>query len=133
MFFDTMMSKIIYMTMKVIELWLFPMTMSYSSGKNMLLGCPQIGHFQFEGIFSNGVPGLIPPLGSPVAGSYIQPHFAHLYFFMIVFCKLLILNMCCVCCCVKSATLMLQLFVCQLFVWDAMNWATAAMSHFSLE
>lgn len=62
---------------------------SYSVGKNMDLGCLQTGQRQSAGRFSNGVPGGMPFFGSPMAGSYIQPHFAHFIFFMmIVFCKM---------------------------------------------
>lgn len=41
----------------------------YSSGKNMLFGWPQTGQRQLAGSLSNGVPGGMPFLGSPVAGS----------------------------------------------------------------
>jgi hypothetical protein len=58
----------------------------------MDFGCLQTGQRQSAGRFSNGVPGGMPFLGSPMAGSYIQPHFAHFIFFMTVFRKWLILN-----------------------------------------
>ena len=69
---------------------------TYSSGKNMDFGCLHTGQRQLDGRCSNGVPGGMPFLGSPMAGSYTQPHFAHLYFFMTVFSNQLIINYICV-------------------------------------
>lgn len=60
---------------------------SYSVGKNMDFGCLHTGQRQSAGRFSNGVPAGMPFFGSPMAGSYTQPHFAHFIFFMIVLPK----------------------------------------------
>ena len=58
----------------------------------MDFGCLHTGECQAEGRCSNGVRGGMTFFGSPMAGSYIQPHFAHFIFFMTVFRKWLILN-----------------------------------------
>ena len=49
---------------------------------NFSLPCLQRGHFQSAGSASKGVPGAIPCVGSPLAGSYSYLHTVHWYFFM---------------------------------------------------
>lgn len=57
--------------------------MVYSVGEKSSFEAPHTGQAQSWGTSSNGVPGATPLSGSPVAGSYSQPHTSHLYFFMV--------------------------------------------------
>ncbi len=61
------------------------MTTLYSSTReNWSMPTPQSGQVQSSGNCSKGIPGEIPPSGSPDAGSYTHPHTSHTYFFIIV-------------------------------------------------
>ena len=55
------------------------------------LPTPQTGQTQSSGISSKGVPGAMPPSGSPTAGSYSYPQISQTNFFIIQklvsFCK----------------------------------------------
>lgn len=44
---------------------------------------PHTGHTHVSGMSSKGVPGAIPPSGSPCAGSYTQSQTLQMYFFIV--------------------------------------------------
>jgi hypothetical protein len=52
------------------------------SGEKSSFPTPHCGHTQSSGNFSKGVPGEIPPSGSPTVGSYTHPHALQTYRFM---------------------------------------------------
>jgi hypothetical protein len=49
-----------------------------SSGRKSLVLAPQTGQNQSLGMSSNRVPGGIPPSGSPIAGSYMNPQLSQI-------------------------------------------------------